>query len=673
MKDKKIIIIFIVLGIIFTILGGTLAYWNWQSNSSQSTAVTFTVTAGMSCSADGGGNITNQTMLAPSTCDNANYALIRPITVSTTTQTTNEIINLDLYLHVDSIAEELLDSDYFMYAITRNGNTCDGAINTGSFGDSIDSETGNITLLINEEFVGTETKTYYLYIWLDEAETNPNTMNKSFSMSLEGSCSDTGSAINKVYASFGTWYAYFKDDTYNDNITSVSFVNEINVPDNAINWSLGASPSNADDVKAWLEDDGLDNNTFALKIGANGTIFATSLKDAFYHLNYASNFDLSYLNTSETTRMDDMFMYAGSNATNFSLNLGSGFYTSNVTNMASMFYSAGENATNWSLNLGNNFNTSNVTNMHNMFSYMGFKCTDFTLNLGEKFNTSNVTNMVNMFYDAGRNATNFSLNLGNNFNTSKITNMSGMFSYMGSKCTDFTLNLGEKFNTSNVTNMSRVFVELGMYANNFDLNLGNNFNTSKVTNMDSMFDSVGTNATNFNLNLGNHFNTVNVIEMTNMFTNVGSNSNSVTLNLGNHFNTSNVTNMWGMFEDTGTNATNFNLNLGNNFDTSNVTNMGEFFAYAGRNSTNFSINLGNKINTSKVTYMWLAFARFGSKTQTNFTIDLSSGDFYNVTNNTSMFSGFGNNKATIYVKDADAQSFIIAQNPNFNASNVLIK
>ena len=94
MNHKKVITIFIILGIIFTVLGGTLAYWSWSSQSNQSTAVTFTVTAGMSCSADGGGNITNEVRLAPAKCTDTNYALIRPVTVSTTTQTLNEIINV---------------------------------------------------------------------------------------------------------------------------------------------------------------------------------------------------------------------------------------------------------------------------------------------------------------------------------------------------------------------------------------------------------------------------------------------------------------------------------------------------------------------------------------------------------------------------------------------------
>ena len=80
MKDKRIISIFIVLGVIFTILGATLAYWSWSSTNAQKTNVTFTVGANFSCSADGGGNITNTNYFVPTDCTNSTYAIKREIT-----------------------------------------------------------------------------------------------------------------------------------------------------------------------------------------------------------------------------------------------------------------------------------------------------------------------------------------------------------------------------------------------------------------------------------------------------------------------------------------------------------------------------------------------------------------------------------------------------------------
>ena len=57
MKNKynKTITILVVLTIVFTIFGTTLAVWNWQTALEQRTLVTFTATSGFSCSGDGGG------------------------------------------------------------------------------------------------------------------------------------------------------------------------------------------------------------------------------------------------------------------------------------------------------------------------------------------------------------------------------------------------------------------------------------------------------------------------------------------------------------------------------------------------------------------------------------------------------------------------------------------
>lgn len=53
MKNRKIVAIFLILTIIFTLSGETLAYLNWRNASN--TAVTFTVEPSFSCAADGGG------------------------------------------------------------------------------------------------------------------------------------------------------------------------------------------------------------------------------------------------------------------------------------------------------------------------------------------------------------------------------------------------------------------------------------------------------------------------------------------------------------------------------------------------------------------------------------------------------------------------------------------
>ena len=80
-KNKKIGYIFLVLTVVFTIIGSTFAWWTWRSTDN--TSVTFTVTSGFSCSADGGGNITNNDVfIVPTDECNGEHAIKRTITAS---------------------------------------------------------------------------------------------------------------------------------------------------------------------------------------------------------------------------------------------------------------------------------------------------------------------------------------------------------------------------------------------------------------------------------------------------------------------------------------------------------------------------------------------------------------------------------------------------------------
>ena len=59
MKNRNILTILLVLTIIFTIMGGSLAYFTWQTSEAEKSNVTFTIEKQFSCSADGGGNISS--------------------------------------------------------------------------------------------------------------------------------------------------------------------------------------------------------------------------------------------------------------------------------------------------------------------------------------------------------------------------------------------------------------------------------------------------------------------------------------------------------------------------------------------------------------------------------------------------------------------------------------
>ena len=214
MKDNKYIIpSLIAVAIIMIVIGSTFAYWNWESTNAQKTAVTFTVGANFSCSADGGGTITNTSYFVPTDCTNSTYAIQRTVKVSTT-QGTNTPIYLNMNLKVNSIGSGLSGSQNFKYALTTSSTSCEtGVIASGNFyGATTNTEK---PLLIDERYLTSTTNdTYYLYVWLDKAESDSSTMNQSVSLSLTGDCTDQEPA--KTYAPWGA-----EVDTY----TKINFAN----------------------------------------------------------------------------------------------------------------------------------------------------------------------------------------------------------------------------------------------------------------------------------------------------------------------------------------------------------------------------------------------------------------------------------------------------------------
>ena len=136
----------------------------------------------------------------------------------------------------------LRNSSNFKYALTKSSSSCTtDVISEGSFQGITDGS--QVPLLTEKEYLLSEPDVYYLYIWLDAAESNNDTMDQSFHFTLGGSC--TNAPIpESYYAYFGGSGQYFKTSPYKDNITSISIVNNKNMPEGAVNWNIGVSPSN---------------------------------------------------------------------------------------------------------------------------------------------------------------------------------------------------------------------------------------------------------------------------------------------------------------------------------------------------------------------------------------------------------------------------------------------
>lgn len=493
MNKKKLLIVMIILGIGIIILGGTLAYWNWHSTEEEKTNVVFTVTGTFSCAADGGGDITSSDVkLKPTTVSDAtsgNY-IKREVKVKPTITDIGKTIYMDLWLDINDIGTGLSNSDNFMYAFTTSSaSPTDGVVVSGNFKDKTAGD--KIELLSTKDYTATTTDTYYLWIWLDAKETNTSTMRQTFSLSLNGSCTDDV-PLPKVYADLGDASEKYKSYEYVDKITKIEFVNNIDIPEGATTFELGTSPSESTDVMGWLIDDNKGNDTYILKIGANGRIYANSLAHAFDNMQQVEEIILTNLDTSETTNMESMFYW---NSSLKKLDL-SKFKTSNVTSMKWMFLFC-RSLTELDLS---SFDTSNNTSFDRMFA----GCSGLTSLDVSNFDTSNANTMVGMFNMCSNLE---QLKLGSKFETSNVTDMN----YMFSNCANLTSLDVSGFDTSMVTDMSSMF-----------------YNCSGLTSLDV-----------------SNFNTSNVIDMTSMFASLTS---LTSLDISN-FDTSKVTGMWSMFND----------------------------------------------------------------------------------------------------------------------------
>lgn len=256
----------------------------------------------------------------------------------------------------------------------------------------------------------------------------------------------------------------FHSDYYKQNIVNITFLNNNNVPENAVeSWNVSEDKENGT-VKAWVVPNSSDSSKYDLYIGAKGKVIANEDSgQVFYNFSIVKkiNFDNNY-DTSNATNMNYMFANCPF-LTELDL---SSFNTSNVTNMAWIF----ENNTSLKMIDLSSFDTSNVVYMEGLFN----KCSGLQSIDLSNFDTSNVINMQSLFFGCSS-LTKLDLS---NFDTSNVTNMSYMFAH--SSVSHLILN---NFNTVNVTDMSGMFSDM---KNIEDLYLCS-FDTKKVISFSNMF------------------------------------------------------------------------------------------------------------------------------------------------------------------------------------------
>ena len=318
MKNKKMILMLVILTLISFIIGISYAYFNVIVVGNEE-ASTDTITAGeLILEYDG------EESFSLNNVDTGDYASITFSVENTGTLTIN---NYDIYF---SNLVNTFINDEVVYELECQSS--DAVICSGK------SES---VLPIEEELLLTQgpiapgtTHTYTLTVTFIDTGLNQNyNQNKKvmFKVTVE-SLELMPDALVATNIQWGNSLGYFWD--YKDDITSITFEDEINIPAGAYeSWDVSVKQNS--NYMAYIIDDGLGNDTFKLYIQSNGNILANSNSSSyfqnFYNLTEINNLNL--LDTSNVTEMSSMFFNCSALT---SLDL-STFDTSNVTEMLSMF------------------------------------------------------------------------------------------------------------------------------------------------------------------------------------------------------------------------------------------------------------------------------------------------------------------------------------------------
>ena len=180
MKNNKGLIIGII-GLIIVMIGGTYAYYRWNSTSNINVSVKI---SGNTVTFVGGSNVTGT--LTP--VDSKEEGIKKDITVKA-----NEAgSTMSLYMELTTMPNEL-KKESFIYELYYNDTTLVKkgnfkAYNASSNANGITYASSGVTTLtlFTDRNVNTTTDKYTLYLWFNGKDfTNPNTMqNKTLSFNL---------------------------------------------------------------------------------------------------------------------------------------------------------------------------------------------------------------------------------------------------------------------------------------------------------------------------------------------------------------------------------------------------------------------------------------------------------------------------------------------------------
>ena len=245
-KRNKILVLLMVFGVVITLLGSTFAYLSWRSSTDQETVIDFSIGGNFSCAANGGGNLDEgDATLLPTYVNeesSANY-IKREVKITPTINVEGQTIYMDLWLDIKELGAGLTNSQNLRYAFTTSSTSnTEGVVSTGNFYGKVAGD--KINLLNGKDYANSNVDTYYLWIWLDAAQTDASTMNQAFKVSLNGSCSEGMSEGVFEVTSIKNTYQVVNVTAVNSSnkIVSYAITNTETQPVNNISDNIAASP-----------------------------------------------------------------------------------------------------------------------------------------------------------------------------------------------------------------------------------------------------------------------------------------------------------------------------------------------------------------------------------------------------------------------------------------------
>jgi len=176
-ENKKLIISIVIIALIISFFGGSLAYWSWQSSEEEKTLVSVSV-QGATLTIEGG-NVEKTGMYPTNDCDGVG-AMIGEVATATAVNGTNSdmevILKIRATLTVKQGSLTVDNKDKIKWALvdTSAGTTCEttpykGTLRTVSSNTDIDT---GIRFIATKN--ATTTKSYRIYVWLDSTYTHTN-------------------------------------------------------------------------------------------------------------------------------------------------------------------------------------------------------------------------------------------------------------------------------------------------------------------------------------------------------------------------------------------------------------------------------------------------------------------------------------------------------------------